>query len=102
MTCHDQVHETYLPAPRTCGLRPAALFSTLFAEVITPDGQPDYPAMPDWEIPNWEVRVWPVARLGDATLEARARFPHLTPEHLKLDLQRLGVTVLGPVRHNRS
>lgn len=102
MTCPHQISHSPLPRPRTHDSSPdSALFGRLFAEIVTPDGQPDLPARPDCELTDWEVRIWPVARLGDATLEARARFPHLTPEHLRLDLQRLGITVLGPVREKR-
>lgn len=107
MTCQHHPTHTPRPGPHTPDSNPSsALFGTLFAEIIMPDGQPNLPALPDWklpdwELPDWEVRVWPVARLGDATVEARARFPHLTPEHLRLDLQRAGITILGPVREKR-
>lgn len=72
------------------------VFGTLFAEVVLPDGETDAPVLP-----GWEVRLWPVARLGDATLEARPLVPYLSGDDLNNDLTRLGWSVLGPVRARR-
>lgn len=72
------------------------VFGLHFAEVTTPDGQPRLP-----ELYGWQVRVWPVARLGDATVEARALYPHLDAAHLREDLELAGVKVLGPIRERR-
>lgn len=69
------------------------LFGLLFAEVIGPSGSVTTP-----DLPGWDVRVWPVARLGDATLEARPQYPHLCAADLQLELERLGWSVLGPIR----
>ena len=69
------------------------VFGTLIAEIVTPGGAPRVP-----ELPGWELRAWPVARLGDATLEASPRFPHLSADHLRADLASAGVQVLGPIR----
>ncbi|WP_245557767.1 hypothetical protein [Deinococcus apachensis] len=72
------------------------LFGTLIAEVLTPDGKPSVPLLPDWEL-----RAWFVARLGDATLEARPRRPGLGPADLDRELRRIGYTPLGPLRQAR-
>lgn len=78
------------------------LFGVLFAEVVTPDAEARVPDQPGYPLlSNWEVRVWPVARLGDATLEARPLYPHLNAAHLRADLQQAGVQVLGPIREKR-
>ncbi|WP_102125724.1 hypothetical protein [Deinococcus planocerae] len=72
------------------------VFGTLIAEVLTPDGHPTVPRLPDWEL-----RAWAVARLGDATLEARPRRPGLAAGDLDGDLRGAGYTPLGPIRRAR-
>lgn len=86
-----------LPAPPTLvpPLFPHAgdeVFGTLFAEVLTPEGGVSAPCLPDWEL-----RAWPVARLGDATVEARPRRAGLGAAHLDHALRRAGYTPLGPI-----
>ncbi|MEF2279715.1 hypothetical protein V3W47_15575 [Deinococcus sp. YIM 134068] len=79
-----------LPVPPT---RPEGeVFGTLTLEVVTPDGGVTAPPLADWE-----VRAWPVARLGDATLEARPRRFNLGPADLAGALLRAGYTPLGPI-----
>lgn len=78
------------------------LFGVLFAEVILPAGQQTTSELSGWpELPGWELRLWPVARLGDATLEARPLYPHLDAADLHCDLRQAGLDILGPVRHRR-
>ncbi|WP_216325403.1 hypothetical protein [Deinococcus aestuarii] len=72
------------------------VFGTLIAEVLTPDGHASAPPLPDWEL-----RAWAVARLGDATLEARPRRPGLGAVDLDTELRRAGYTPLGPIRRAR-
>ncbi|GAA5533262.1 hypothetical protein [Deinococcus aluminii] len=72
------------------------VFGTLMLEALTPDGAVTAPLLADWE-----VRAWPVARLGDATLEARPRRPNLEAADLDRDLRRAGYTPLGPWRAGR-
>ena len=72
------------------------VFGTLTLEVVTPGGQAHAPLLPDWEL-----RAWPVARLGDATLEARPRRANLSAADLQRDLCRAGYLPLGPVRVRR-
>lgn len=72
------------------------VFGTLIAEVLTPDGEPGVPLLPDWEL-----RAWRVARLGDATLEARPRRPGLGAADLDRALRGAGYTPLGPLRRAR-
>ncbi|EYB67337.1 hypothetical protein DEIPH_ctg044orf0060 [Deinococcus phoenicis] len=83
-----------LPLPAPHG---PELFGTLTVEVLTPDGQVTVPGLADWEL-----RAWPVARLGDATLEARPRHPHLGAAALDSDLRRAGYTPLGPFHPARG
>lgn len=83
-----------LPLPAAHG---AEVFGHLLVEVVTPDGQPTAPLLPDWEL-----RAWPVARLGDATLEARPRRLHLGAAELDTDLRRAGYLPLGPFRPARA
>lgn len=96
MTYRAPVHPTALPPLLSQRVTTPDIFGMLFAEVITPDGSACVP-----DLHGWEVRVWPVARLGDATLEARPLYPHLDAAHLREDLDRAGVQVLGPVREKR-
>ncbi|GAA5512582.1 hypothetical protein Dcar01_01298 [Deinococcus carri] len=86
-----------LPVPPLPCPRGPEVFGLLMVEAITPDGRATAPALADWE-----VRAWPVARLGDATLEARPRRPHLGAAELDHDLRRAGYTPLGPFRTARS
>ena len=79
------------PAPRTG----SQLFGTLLAEVVAP--QPGADLTPP-SLPGWELRLWPVARLGDATLEARPLFAHLQATDLQAALAHAGWQVLGPLR----
>lgn len=72
------------------------VFGTWIAEVLTPDGHATVPLLPDWEL-----RAWAVARLGDATLEARPRRPGLGAGELDGDLRAAGYTPLGPIRRAR-
>lgn len=72
---------------------PTAVFGTFTLEVLTPDGTARVPCLP-----GWELRAWPVARLGDATLEARPHSPGLGAADLGRALRRAGYTPLGPVR----
>ena len=58
---------------------------TLIMEITTPDGSDTVPALS-----GWALRTWPVARLGDVTLEAQARFPHLGGEDLREALDGQG------------
>lgn len=79
------------------------LFGIFTLEVVTPGGVLDAPLLPDWPLlADWEVRAWPVARLGDATLEARPRRAGLDAADLQRDLRRAGYLPLGPVRARRS
>lgn len=87
---------TFAPPPPLTAARGAEVFGQLFVEVVTPDGQATSPLLP-----GWELRVWPVARLGDATLEARPLCPHLEAADLDRDLRRAGYMPLGPVRAAR-
>lgn len=50
---------------------------------------------------GWKVQMWPVARLGDATLEAQALRPDLSADDLRLALAQAGWQTLGPVRAHR-
>lgn len=84
---------TFIPQPCQVTHDTPQVFGSLFAEVITPSGEVGTPTLP-----GWEVRVWPIARLGDATLEAKALLPHLTATDLKAGLSRVGWSVLGPIR----
>lgn len=69
----------------------------LIMEITTPDGSASVPTLNEWAL-----RAWPVARLGDATLEAQARSPHLDTEDLRKALNRAGYRILGPVRTRQS
>lgn len=69
------------------------LFGTLIMEITTPTGEFSSP-----HVPGWELRVWPVARLGDATLEAQPLYAPLTPNDLREALAATGYGVLGPIR----
>jgi len=73
------------------------VFGAFTVEVVTPGGQVTAPLLPDWEL-----RAWGVARLGDATLEARPRRPHLGGADLDHDLRGAGYLPLGPVRASRG
>lgn len=93
MTCHTR-HTTFIPPVVTPERRVTPdIFGRLFAEIITLGAPPHLP-----HLPGWEVRLWPVARLGDATLEARPLHPHLNAQHLREDLQHAGIQILGPIR----
>ena len=86
------------PLPTPHPLRPAdELFGVLVLEAVTPVGDQELPALPDWE-----VRAWPVARLGDVTLEVRPLLPWLGPDELRAALLAGGWTPLGPVRGRRG
>lgn len=76
------------------------VFGVLFAEIITPDGSSHLPDLCA-DLSGWELRSWPIARLGDATLEARPLYPHLNADHLRQDLENAGIIVLGPLREKR-
>ena len=81
-----QHEETAFPEQLICG--------TLFMEVVLPQGSALL-------LPGWTLRLWPQARLGDATLEARAVGSQEAGE-LIASLRSLGVQVLGPVRTRKS
>ncbi|TDE85755.1 hypothetical protein [Deinococcus sp. S9] len=83
-----------LPLPTARG---PEVFGTLMVEVLTPEGSPSAPLLADWEL-----RAWPVARLGDATLEARPRRADLGSAELDRDLRGAGYTPLGPFRQARD
>ena len=85
-----------IPQGRQISHSTPQVFGAFFAEVVLPDSEVSGPVLP-----GWELRLWPVARLGDATLEARPLFPHLSGDDLKNDLARLGWDILGPVRARR-
>lgn len=93
MTYHATNTKTALPQLWQVNPDTPQVFGALFAEVITPNGEVSTPT-----IPGWELRVWPTARLGDATLEARALAAHLDESDLKAALARVGWSVLGPIR----
>lgn len=96
------------PAPK--GPRPSPLAApslpcpasaqpvTLIAEVALPEGHPDAPTLPVLALPGWTLRLWPVARLGDATLEARPDSAQASAQELRAALAELGIGVLGPLR----
>ena len=71
------------------------LFGLYVAEVVGPLEGP-------FHLTGWEARLWPVARLGDATLEARPRWPGLNEADLRAALAQAGYTVLGPVRRREK
>ncbi|WP_288403589.1 hypothetical protein [uncultured Deinococcus sp.] len=71
---------------------PAAQPATLIAEVVLPERDLTAPALP-----GWTLRLWPVARLGDATLEARPDTPQASAQDLRAALAELGIGVLGPL-----
>lgn len=81
------------PAAQPEPLRDERLFGTWVMEVTAPGTSLDAPALRDWEI-----RAWPVARLGDLTLEIRARQPGLDEPDLRAALAGCGYRVLGPLR----
>lgn len=85
------------PASLSPAARGSGVFGSFTVEVVTPGGQVTVPLLPDWEL-----RAWGVARLGDATLEARPRRPHLTGADLDRDLREAGYLPLGPVRTRRG
>lgn len=94
-------HAPFLLSPTVLPPAPHGpeLFGTFTVEIVTPDGRVSTPLLPDWEL-----RAWGVARLGDATLEARPRRPQLSGTDLDRDLRGAGYLPLGPVRaaHARS
>lgn len=91
------------PAPK--GPRPSPLAApslpcpaaaqpvTLIAEVVLPADRTSAPILP-----GWTLRLWPVARLGDATLEARPDSAQASAQDLRAALAELGIGVLGPLR----
>lgn len=83
------------PAPLAClpVPGPAVRPVVLIAEVVLPEGHPVTPALP-----GWTLRLWPVARLGDATLEARPDTAQASAQDLRSALADLGIGVLGPLR----
>ena len=99
MTLHTQsapLIPQFLPPVLDMACRPtpgAALFGTLIVEVVLPD-----PGADDLHAAGWHLRLWPVARLGDATLEARPLCSGLGPDDLRRTLRGMGVTLLGPIR----
>ncbi|THF71334.1 hypothetical protein E7T06_03055 [Deinococcus sp. Arct2-2] len=83
-------------APRVA--RPdSALFGAFVLEITTPDSTLTVPALD-----GWQLRVWPVARLGDATLEARPVDAHQNAADLVHALHAHGYGTLGPVRTRRA
>lgn len=70
----------------------------LVAEVVLPGGRPAAPTLPVLALPGWTLRLWPVARLGDATLEARPDSAQASAQELRAALAELGIGVLGPLR----
>lgn len=95
MTLHAP-RPQHLPVATPAPQMGSQLFGRLFAEVVAPAGPLQAP-----ELVGWEVRLWKVARLGDATLEARALYPQLAAADLQEALARAGWSVLGPVRTRR-
>lgn len=87
--------DTAPAVPRVAQSDPA-LFGTFVLEITTPDSVPTAPALS-----GWQLRVWPVARLGDATLEARPLDAHQTAADLLHALHAHGYGTLGPV-HTRK
>lgn len=81
-----QHSESTFPEHLVCG--------TLFMEVVLPQAKA-------LSLPGWTLRLWPQARLGDATLEARASGSQ-DAEDLIAGLRSQGVQTLGPVRTRRS
>ncbi|UQN07025.1 hypothetical protein [Deinococcus sp. QL22] len=75
----------------------SALFGAFVLEITTPDSLPTAPALT-----GWQLRVWPVARLGDATLEARPIDAQQTAADLVDALHAHGYGTLGPVRTRRA
>lgn len=101
MTCIPHPDPAFLapvpsPVARLGPRSGPGLFGTLILEVVTPDGTASVP-----DLPGWELRAWPVARLGDATLEARPHSPGPGAAELARELRRAGYTPLGPVRTAR-
>ncbi|ASN80595.1 hypothetical protein [Deinococcus ficus] len=95
MTCpaldlHTVPAAPTLPALRLQAPHAQAAQAVYVMEITTPDGQPAAPTLP-----GWTLRVWPVARLGDATLEAAGPG---SPDSLRLALTASGYGVLGPIR----
>lgn len=78
-----------LPLPSPAAAQPV----TWIAEVALPEGRPVTPTLP-----GWTLRLWPVARLGDATLEARPDTAQASAQELRAALADLGIGVLGPLR----
>ncbi|MDB5044637.1 MAG: hypothetical protein JWQ08_687 [Deinococcus sp.] len=87
---------TPVSTPRTVSSDPT-LFGTYVLEITTPDSLPTAPALA-----GWQLRVWPVARLGDATLEARPVDAHQNPADLVHALHAHGYGTLGPVRTRKA
>jgi hypothetical protein len=81
-----------LPCPETA--QPV----TLIAEVVLPADRTAAPTLPVLALPGWTLRLWPVARLGDATLEARPDTSQASAQDLRAVLAELGIGVLGPLR----
>lgn len=87
-----QNSESVFPEHLVCG--------TLFMEVVLPGGRaPTLPVAPF--LAGWTLRLWPQARLGDATLEARASGSQDAGD-LIAGLKSQGVQILGPVLGRRS
>lgn len=94
MTLHPRPPR-HLPPPQTEPARTGPdLFGLYVAEVVGP-------LEPAPHLTGWETRLWPVARLGDATFEARPRWPGLDEDDLRAALAQAGYTVLGPLRRRR-
>jgi len=85
--------------PQAQSVRPAAVFGTVFFEVVLNTGA----AAPTPSLPGWALRLWPQARLGDATLEARPVDPQADPQlsDLLAGLSAQGIDILGPVKLHR-
>ncbi|MFB9993036.1 hypothetical protein ACFFLM_13765 [Deinococcus oregonensis] len=91
----------FTPAPRTVSSQTVSsdptLFGTYVLEITTPNSLPTVPALA-----GWQLRVWPVARLGDATLEARPVDAHQSTADLLDALHAHGYGTLGPVRTRKA
>lgn len=96
MTLYAPRPQPHLPIHQRRANTSPDLFGTLIMEVVTPTGQATAP-----ELHGWDLRSWPVARLGDATLEASPIYPHLDAGNLREALAQAGYAVLGPIRQRK-
>ncbi|WP_412029726.1 hypothetical protein [Deinococcus yunweiensis] len=90
MTLHTPAPRLHLPLQTTPDDTAAPTF-ILEAILSGPVGQPI-------ALPGWTIRAWPVARLGDATLEAQSSDPSQRAADLAVALNRIGIVPLGPIR----